>query len=98
MGHTLQSFVANRKAARMLTPDQLRAARALLQWSRAELEEASGVPAVTIRSFEGGADSKISTVSKLRAACERAGIAFIDAADGMGVGVRFREAPGRSKR
>ena len=86
------------KPVRMLTSDQLRAARALLKWSRAKLEKASGVPAVTIQSFEGGADSKISTVSKLRAACERAGIAFIDASDGMGVGVRYREAPGRSKR
>jgi transcriptional regulator with XRE-family HTH domain len=91
-------MVPDRKAAHMLTADQLRAARALLKWSRADLEKAAGVPAVTIRSFEDGADSKISTVSKLRAACERAGIAFIDAGDGMGVGVRFREVPGKSKR
>jgi transcriptional regulator with XRE-family HTH domain len=63
----------------MLTPDQLRAARALVKWSREDLAEKSGVASVTIKGFELlGADSKISTLNKLRRALELAGIEFID--------------------
>jgi transcriptional regulator with XRE-family HTH domain len=95
---TLPTINQRTKLVDMLTADQLRAARAILKWRRADLAKASGVPAVTIQSFEGGADSKISTVSKLRAACERAGIVFIDAGDGLGPGLRLRQASGKSKR
>jgi predicted transcriptional regulator len=63
----------------MLTPDQLRAARALVKWSREDLATKSGVATVTIKGFELlGADSKISTLSKLRRALEDAGVEFID--------------------
>jgi transcriptional regulator with XRE-family HTH domain len=63
----------------MLTPDQLRAARALVKWSREDLADKSGVAAVTIKGFELlGADSKISTLNKLRRALELAGVEFID--------------------
>ena len=48
----------------MLTPDQLRAARALVKWSREDLAEKASVAAVTIKGFELlGADSKISTLN-----------------------------------
>jgi transcriptional regulator with XRE-family HTH domain len=57
----------------MLTGRQLKAARAFLGWSRQELSEASDVPAITIEKFEGGADSKQSTIIKLRRACEKRG-------------------------
>jgi transcriptional regulator with XRE-family HTH domain len=78
----------------MLTPDQLRAARALVKWSREDLAEKSGIAAVTIKGFELlGADSKISTLNKLRRALELAGVEFIDdqakSYEG-GPGVRFR--------
>lgn len=78
----------------MLTPDQLRAARALVKWSREDLADKAGVAAVTIKGFELlGADSKISTLNKLRRALEAAGVEFID--DGAhsfegGPGVRLR--------
>jgi predicted transcriptional regulator len=78
----------------MLTPRQLRAARALLGWSRETLSAASKVPAVTISEFETGkTDPRLTTVNKLRRALERAGVVFIDA-DGRsdeGEGVRARE-------
>ena len=51
----------------------------------------SGSAAVTIKGFELlGADSKISTVQKLRGALESAGVQFIDADDDGGPAVRLR--------
>ena len=79
----------------MLTPDQLRAARSLVKWSREDLAKKSGVAAVTIKGFELlGADSKISTLNKLRRALEGAGVEFIDdgaKSDEGGPGVRLRK-------
>jgi transcriptional regulator with XRE-family HTH domain len=85
----------------MLTPDQLRAARALVKWSREDLSDNSGVAAVTIKGFELlGADSKISTLNKLRRALEVAGVEFIDdghKSDEGGPGVRLTRST-RGKR
>jgi transcriptional regulator with XRE-family HTH domain len=78
--------------ADMLTPAQLRAARALLGWTRDDLAARSGVAAVTVKGFEHlGADSKISTLQKMRGALETAGIQFIDEDADGGPGVRFRK-------
>jgi len=44
----------------MPTPDQLRAARALVKWSRDDLADKAKVAAVTVKGFELlSADSKI---------------------------------------
>jgi transcriptional regulator with XRE-family HTH domain len=72
----------------MLTGRQLRAARALLDWSRRRLADESDVPAVTIQGFEAGANSKLGTVIRLRRACELAGVVFIEPDSGVGEGVR----------
>ena len=84
----------------MLTPETLRAARALLRWSREDLAEKSGVAAVTIKGFEIlGADSKNSTLNKLRRALEQAGVEFLYPDGVKGEGVRFRtQAPARGRR
>jgi transcriptional regulator with XRE-family HTH domain len=75
----------------MLTPEQIYAARALLKWSRDDLAERSGVAAITIKGYEIlGADSKISTLNKLRRALEAAGVQFIDEDASGGPGVRLR--------
>jgi transcriptional regulator with XRE-family HTH domain len=75
----------------MLTPKQLRAARALLGWSREQLAERSGVPAVTTRQFEmGKTDPKLTTVGKWMRACERAGVIFIQPDTDAGPGVRLK--------
>jgi transcriptional regulator with XRE-family HTH domain len=83
----------------MLTPDQLRAARALVKWSREDLSNRSGVAAMTIKGFELlGADSKISTLNKVRRALETAGVEFIDEgakSDEGGPGVRLRSPKGK---
>jgi predicted transcriptional regulator len=81
----------------MLTPDQMRAARALLKWSRDDLAKKAGVAAVTIKGFEVlGADSKMSTVQKLQRALEAAGVEFLEETDVSGPGVRLKK--GRAKR
>jgi transcriptional regulator with XRE-family HTH domain len=83
----------------MLTPAQLRAARALLGWTRDDLAAKSGVAAVTVKGFEYlGADSKISTLQKMRRALETAGIQSIDEDADGGPGVRLRGAKQEGKR
>jgi predicted transcriptional regulator len=76
----------------MLTPRQLVAARALIRWTRDRLAKASGVPAVSIGEFERGeTDPRLTTVSKLRRAMEKAGVEFIDPDAERGAGVRLRK-------
>lgn len=77
----------------MLTPDQLRAARSLVGWTRDDLAEKSGVFANTIKNFESGnSDPKLSTLHKLRGALAAAGVIFIDPDEKDGPGVRLRGA------
>ena len=76
----------------VLIPKQLRAARALLGWSREKLAEESGVSTLAIKSFETrGSDPRQSTIWKWRRALEKAGVAFIDKDKEGGAGVRLRE-------
>jgi transcriptional regulator with XRE-family HTH domain len=78
---------------RMLTPAQIRAARAMIGWSREELAKRSGVSAPALRDFErleGGSDPRQGTVHKWQRALEAAGVRFIDADDHDGPGVRLR--------
>ncbi len=69
-------------------------ARAALDWSTTDLAHAAHVGQATINRFEGGRDARISSVEKLRAALEAAGIAFIPE-NGGGVGVRLRKPTAR---
>lgn len=79
-----------------LTPEQCRAARALLGWSQDQLKEASGVSKVTIADFERGARARspyADTLAKLVDAFAVAGVEFIGAGDyqgGGGPGVRLK--------
>lgn len=74
----------------MITPEQCRAARALLGWSQQALAAASSVGVVTIRQFELGASTpRSATVQVLRLALEAAGVLFVDA-NGDGPGVRLK--------
>ena len=75
----------------MLTPAQLRAARALLGWARVTLAKRSGTAAETVQDFEArGSDPRLSTLIAWRRALEDAGVEFIEAGEGKGPGVRLR--------
>ena len=75
----------------MLTPEQLRAARAMIGWNRAQLAKKSGTSAKTIQDFETGvSDSKQGTVAKWRRALQSAGVVFTEADESGGPGVKVR--------
>ncbi len=66
-------------------------ARAALNWSLADLAQASGVHRNTISNFETGRyDMQPDKLALVRAALEAAGVEFI-AKNGGGPGVRLRK-------
>lgn len=79
----------------MVTAGQIRAARALLGWSGAQLAAAAGVSLQTIRRMEGDVGPGRSTAANVHAvqkALEDAGVVFIpSSADGAGPGVRLKQ-------
>lgn len=76
----------------VLTPEQSRAARALLDWSQEEMARAAHLGLSTLRDFEKGRRTPShNNLAGMRRALEDAGVIFI-AANGDGVGVRLRKA------
>ena len=76
----------------MLQVAQLRAARALLGWRQEELAQAAKVGVATIRRIEsqqGPLAGYVSTLLKIQAAFEQAGIQFIDDDEMGGFGLRM---------
>jgi transcriptional regulator with XRE-family HTH domain len=78
---------------------QIKAARALLEWKQSDLSRASGVSMPTLSRLEMGTGDiagRASTVTKLIAALEGAGVVFlpIGGEDLGGPGVRLRQAKG----
>lgn len=86
---------ARNTAEVMLTPAQLRAARALLRWSQDHLtKKCNGEPDLsTLKRFEAEkSDPKRSTLLVWSRVLSKAGVEFIDdGSDGKGPGVRMRE-------
>jgi transcriptional regulator with XRE-family HTH domain len=79
----------------VITPAQIRAARALLGWTQAELAAAAGLGVVAIKSFERGrSDPRSSTVAKMEHALDAAGVIFLDSGDNRdgGPGVRIKHS------
>ncbi len=80
----------------MLSPNQLRAARALLGWDQRQLAEAAGVSLPTIRRMEasdGQVRGQVDTLVKVVEALQAAGIELIEegaASLAGGRGVRLR--------
>lgn len=75
----------------MIEPAQLRAARALLDWSPETMAEKSGTSAGLIDLFEKGAyNTPLSTVEKWVATCADAGVVFLPAMVFSGPGVQFK--------
>ena len=77
-----------------IRPEQVRAGRALLDWSRDQLATASGVPKRTLLRFEGSETrARPATITAIRTALEAAGVEFISE-NGGGPGVRMRKTKG----
>src|SRR5260221_617667 len=72
-----------------VVPEQLRAARGLLDWSQEQLAEVAGVGLSTVRDFEATRREPIQgSVLAMRQALEGAGVVFIPS-NGDGPGVRL---------
>jgi len=75
-----------------MNSQQCRAARGLLQWSQRRLAQVSGVGLSTVAEFEidkrGPRDDNLTVI---RRTLENAGVEFIAAESGKGVGVRLCE-------
>jgi transcriptional regulator with XRE-family HTH domain len=78
---------------RLITIEQIRAARGLLGWSQTELASRAGLSLPTVKRVEAGFGPRVSDEAraKLQRALEAAGIDFIED-NGGGAGVRFRKS------
>ena len=77
----------------MISAEQCRAARGLLDWTQAELAGRVSISAVSIRAFERGGEMRESNRRLLRLTFEAAGVQFI-AENGGGAGVRLAKPRG----
>jgi predicted transcriptional regulator len=74
----------------VITPRQIRAARALLGLKQADLAAAAGLSVQAVKLLENGkTDPRVSTLSAIERALTGAGVTFIDADRNGGVGVRL---------
>ena len=73
-----------------MTPEQCRAARALLGWSQSDLEEKASVSRKTLADFEGGKKKRpyARTLADVQAALEASGVEFTN---GDAPGVRLKK-------
>lgn len=86
--------------SRPISSAQIRAARALLRWSAADLARECALGVNTIRRAEVASEGTSLTAANelaIRRTLESAGVEFIDE-NGGGPGVRFRKTQGSSKR
>lgn len=79
----------------MITKEQSRAARGLLDWSQTQLAGSSNLGESTVRDFEKGRRvPSPNNLAAIKAALEAAGVVFLD--DGAlvegGAGVRLKRA------
>jgi transcriptional regulator with XRE-family HTH domain len=74
----------------MITPEQCRAARALLRMSQDDLAAKTKISAVTVRKFENQTGTlRAAMIHLIRLTLEAEGVEFIDE-NGGGPGVRLR--------
>ena len=75
----------------LVSPRQIRAALALLGWTRTELADRAVLSITTISDIErGDVDPKAATLARIAATLEKAGVKFIwPEAAGKGEGVRL---------
>jgi DNA-binding XRE family transcriptional regulator len=75
----------------ILTPEQCRAARGLLDWTQEELAEWADVSRSTIRDFENGRHHLHPTTAAQVVAALESGGALLIPSDEAGPGVRLRK-------
>ena len=76
----------------MITSAQIRAARGMLEWTRTDLAEKSGVGFSSMQRLEsanGVPGAQFKTLEAIKEAFEKAGIEFIGSPD-EGAGVRWK--------
>jgi predicted transcriptional regulator len=74
----------------MITPRQIRAARALLGWSQQQLADKAIVSLNALTRLEKGkVDSRVSTLTAIEKTLTKAGIEFLPVGE-KGEGVRLR--------
>jgi transcriptional regulator with XRE-family HTH domain len=90
-----QNIYLPKKESTMIDGRQIRAARAMLGWSRDDLLKASGISMSALLRMEGAlADSRGSTLNKVAKALTLAGIEFVTRDDGaIGVILKATSAP-----
>ncbi|WP_394889569.1 helix-turn-helix domain-containing protein [Mesorhizobium sp. AaZ16] len=75
----------------MITPEQIRGARAMIGLTQADLARRAGISTTGLNNIEsGGTDPKASTLRAIQTALESAGVIFV-AENGEGPGVRLRK-------
>ena len=74
----------------MLTGTQIRMARAAVGWGVRELAEKAKINPNTVSRIENGGDALGSTLDRIQAALEDAGVIFIDRNQNGGPGVRLK--------
>jgi hypothetical protein len=90
MPYSARNMQAENDTLNAISPAQVRAGRALLDWSRDQLVEASGVPKRTLVRLEQSETTPHSrTLAAIRTALEAAGVEFIEQ-NGGGPGVRLK--------
>lgn len=78
----------------MITPEQIRAARAFIGWKQTDLAEAFGLSEITIKNIERNATNpRDSSLRKIEAAFDTAGVVFLEpgATQDGGYGLRLTE-------
>jgi predicted transcriptional regulator len=74
----------------MIEPDQIRAARALLNWGQQKLADKAKLSRTAIHNIEGNlSDPKASTLRAIQRALEAAGVVFLPRDETGGAGVRW---------
>ena len=79
----------------MITTEQIRAARILLDWNQEQLASAAGIGSATLKRMEarsGLARGQADTVWKIQAALQEAGVIFIPSDAQHGYGVRLAKS------
>jgi hypothetical protein len=79
---------------KLISSDQIRAARALLRWSAADLSKASGVGTATLQRMEvmvGVPSGRVRTLLSIKEAFEAAGVEFVGT-PGDQPGVRLKSS------